>query len=690
MKKKSIFVLSACSFLLFGGLTSCDTLSKFEVIETQSEDYDIVGLDTSGYSTGDKVTFTVVVKTPGKIIDEVTAGSETVIHEAENTYSFTMPETEVIIEVTLADQVVETDDLALALEKASGGAAFETVFVEKQTYVNNSGEVSSRSRYSRKVTSLATSEYNLITRYSSVYDYNEDNFDNDTPIDVSESEAETIYMFSKIPGTTNLGTASLGLDNVVHYEEVLDSATEVNLDWYETFNNPFNLLTAADFTVDETDATVYHLDTTTIKNRIVCDALALIVFGDIQQAYTVSEFSVKVVDGEFESYSGRFADPSFEWYKSEVYFSGKFTGFGSEVFEAPTPVEGEGDATFDEAMAKLKEGNYTVSVKEVYTSSWDGSVTTYVTNGQSDGGETFLQEIYDENPNVATDEPLEAYYYVQQAVYDSWLEAYEYSVQQAVKIKDKFYTFSSDREDVKILDNMLPSFELSSAFFDKEGDTYTLKTSDELPYYTVFGSEDVFSPFTTLTVRNLKVTITDDSISFVTDDTYGTITTITYTDIGTTTVPEHTVNTSIEDLTKWEDYFKSDEIVAEATETIPSEVMNLVPVPRVSYGGNVANVTPSYMEVDSDSGYRTMQIICALDGYGGYVDLQYDDLLVLFTDGLVKAGFKYDTAQTDAYYFNKQMQVLGEDCDVTISLGGYSSYFVVEYEITPVKEETQP
>ncbi len=512
MKKKSIFVLSACSFLLFGGLTSCDTLSKFEVIETQSEDYDIVGLDTSGYSAGDKVTFTVVVKTPGKVIGEVTAGNETVIHEAENTYSFTMPETEVIIKVTLTDQVVEADDLALALEKASGGAAFETVFVEKQTYVNNSGEVSSRSRYSRKITSLATSEYNLITRYSSVYDYNEDNFDNDTPIDVSESEAETIYMFSKIPGTTNLGTASLGLDNVVHYEEVLDSATEVNLDWYETFNNPFNLLTATDFTVDENDATVYHLDTTTIKNRIVCDALALIVFGDIQQAYTVSEFSVKVVDGEFESYSGRFADPSFEWYKSEVYFSGTFTGFGSEVFEAPTPVEGEDDATFDEAMAKLKEGNYKVSVKEVYTSSWDGSVTTYVTSGQSDGGETFLQEIYDENPNVATDEPLETYYYVQQAVYDTWLEAYEYSVQQAVKIKDKFYTFSSDREDVKILDNMLPSFELSSAFFDKEGDTYTLKTSDELPYYTVFGSEDVFSPFTTLTVRNLKVTIADDSV----------------------------------------------------------------------------------------------------------------------------------------------------------------------------------
>lgn len=689
MKKKSIFVISACSLLLFGGLTSCDTLPKFEVIETQSEDYDIVGLDTSGYSVGDKVTFTVVVKTPGKVIDEVTAGNETVIHEAENTYSFTMPETEVIIEVTLADQVVEADELALALEKASGGAAFETVFVEKQTYVNNSGEVSSKSRYSRKVTSLATSEYNLITRYSSVYDYDEDNFDNDTPIDVSESKADTIYMFSKIPGTTNLGTAFLGLDNVVHYEEVLDSATEVNLDWYETFNNPFNLLTAADFTVDETDATVYHLDTTTIKNKIVCDALALIVFGDIQQAYTVSEFSVKVVEGEFESYSGRFADPSFEWYRSEVYFSGTFTEFGSEVFEVPAPVEGEGDATFDDAMAKLKEGNYKVNVEEVYTSSWDDSVTTYVTSGQSDGGDTFLQEIYDDNANAATDEPLETYYYAQQEVYDDWLEAYEYSVQQSVKIKDKFYTFSSDREDVKILDNMLPSFELSSVFFAKEGDTYTLKTSDELPYYTVFGSEDVFSPFTTLTLRNLKVTITDDSVTFVTDDTYGTITTITYTDIGTTTVPEHTVNTSTEDLTKWEDYFKSDEIVTEATKTIPSEVMNMVPVPRVSYGGNVANVTPSYMETDEKTGYRTMQIICALDDYGGYVDLQYDDLLVLFTDGLVKAGFKYDTTQTDAYYFIKKMQVLGEDCDVSISLGGYSSYFVVEYEITPIREETE-
>ena len=46
-------------------------------------------------------------------------------------------------------------------------------------------------------------------------------------------------------------------------------------------------------------------------------------------------------------------------------------------------------------MAKLKEGNYKVSVKEVYTSSWDDSVTTYVTSGQSDDGETFLQEIAD-------------------------------------------------------------------------------------------------------------------------------------------------------------------------------------------------------------------------------------------------------------------------------------------------------
>ena len=495
-------------------------------------------------------------------------------------------------------------------------------------------------------------------------------------------------MFAKVPETTNLGTTYLGIDNVVHYSDVLDSSTEVNLDWYETFNNPFNLLTSTDFVADETEAGVYHLNTSDLLNRTVCDALALIVFGDIQQAYSVSEFSVKIEDGEFTSYSGKFADPKFDWYKSEVSFTGAFTGFGEEVFEAPVAVTTSEDTTFDEAMAKLKLGNYTVTSTEDYTSSFSGR-SVEVIKGFSDGGDTFLQDLYDTNADMTIAKPIDTYYYVQQEEYDDFMEQYDFSVQQSVKIKDEFFVFSSDREDIKILDNMLPTFNLSSAFFNKDGNTYTLKTSDELPYYVDFGDESVFSPFTSLTIRNLKITITDDSVTFVTDDTYGTITTVSFTNIGTTTVESYDVNLTTEKLTKWEDYFKSDEVVEQALNTIPSEIINIVPTPRVSFGGSVANVTPAYLKVDETTGARSMQIVCLLDSYGDYVDLQYDDLLVLFSSGLTKVGFEFDEENVYEYAFVKEMDVLGKLSTVEISLGGYSDQFIIDYDIVPVEEEIE-
>lgn len=694
MKKKSLFVLSTCSFLLFGTLVSCSNESTpftqaFLVNETTSSDYDIVGLDTTGYAQGRKVTFGVVVKNGQKVISEVNAGNETVTHEGGNVYTFVMPAKDVTIEVVLADLEPEKTDevlgLADALEKASEGASFETVLVEKQTYIDNSGNISSQSRYARKITSDATSEYNLVTRYKSVYDYNKENFANNTPIDVSKTEADTITMYSKIPNTTNLGTTALGIDNVVHYYDVLDSATEVNLDWYETFNNPFNLLSVTDFVEDETEEGLFHLKTEDIKNRLVCDALALIVFGDIQQQYTVEEFSVKVVDGEFTTYSGHFAEPQFEWYRSEVLFTGEFKGFGKTVFEEPKPVDGASDATFDEAITKLKEGNYTVSVTEDYTSAYYGR-TVDVTKGYSDGGDSFLQEFYATNADMTTAEAYEVYYYLQQSEI-GWGDIEEFSIQRGVKIKEEYYTFSSDLEDVKIKDNLLPTFAISSALFDKEGNKYTLKSSENLPYYMMLGSEEVFSPFTSLSIRNLEITIGEDSVTFVTDDTYGTITTVEYSKIGTTTVPEITIKTTTEGLKTWEDYFKTEDDVTLANNTIPSEIMNLVPTPKVSYGGNVTNVAPNYAEVDKETGARTMQIVCALDDVGDYVDLQYDDLLVYFSQAVTKEGFIYDESNTDEYAFKKEMNVLGVDSTVEISFGGYGNYFVVQYDIAPIVEE---
>ena len=62
-----------------------------------------------------------------------------------------MPNEVVTIEVVLADiPEAETPELELALEKASTGAAFDTVYIEKQTYINTSGEISSKKQVCKK------------------------------------------------------------------------------------------------------------------------------------------------------------------------------------------------------------------------------------------------------------------------------------------------------------------------------------------------------------------------------------------------------------------------------------------------------------------------------------------------------------------------------------------------------------
>ena len=174
-------------------------------------------------------------------------------------------------------------------------------------------------------------------------------------------------------------------------------------------------------------------------------------------------------------------------------------------------------------MSKLKEGNYTVSVTEDYTGFFGRTVD--VTKGYSDGGDSFLQEFYATNADMSTAEAYEAYYYLQKSEI-GWGDIEEFSIQRGVKIKEEYYTFSSDLEDVKIKDDLLPTFALSSALFDKKDNKYTLKTSENLPYYTMLGNEEVFSPFTSLSIRNLEITIGEDSITFVTDDNYGSITTV--------------------------------------------------------------------------------------------------------------------------------------------------------------------
>jgi len=64
-------------------------------------------LSSDGYKTGDTVTFIISVSDTTKEVDVVKMGS-TVLGNVDGVYSFTMGGSDVVIEVSLKDKVVET------------------------------------------------------------------------------------------------------------------------------------------------------------------------------------------------------------------------------------------------------------------------------------------------------------------------------------------------------------------------------------------------------------------------------------------------------------------------------------------------------------------------------------------------------------------------------------------------------
>ena len=122
MKKKLISVV-AIGALLAGGVallagcnggnngggdgTSQKTAGKFSVSYTESEDYEVNGLQAE-YAPGETVTFTVTVKNSAKEISSVRVNNARISPNDNGSYSFEMPEEDVTLRITLSDKVAPT------------------------------------------------------------------------------------------------------------------------------------------------------------------------------------------------------------------------------------------------------------------------------------------------------------------------------------------------------------------------------------------------------------------------------------------------------------------------------------------------------------------------------------------------------------------------------------------------------
>lgn len=120
MRKRHIIPAVALSLLLGTSLIACGvqsndeqsgekTKTDFKVSVKTSSDYEVKGLKDS-YKAGDTVSFTIVVKSEIKIVTSVRADS-TKVNAVDGVYSFTMPEKDVDLKITIMEKEAPVFDV---------------------------------------------------------------------------------------------------------------------------------------------------------------------------------------------------------------------------------------------------------------------------------------------------------------------------------------------------------------------------------------------------------------------------------------------------------------------------------------------------------------------------------------------------------------------------------------------------
>lgn len=238
-----------------------------------------------------------------------------------------------------------------------------------------------------------------------------------------------------------------------------------------------------------------------------------------------------------------------------------------------------------------------------------------------------------------------------------------------------------------LVDDLLPSFDISTVLFE-EGETagtYVLRS--DLPSYFAGLTSSSFSLFTSNEAGELTIDTNNNQIKFdlkASESSYTNDEVTTFSNIGSTSVANTAVTTSTEALTKWEDYFTSQSVVDSVLAILPSRVLNYIPLPKLeTYEAEGNNLTSVGVYADSSSNEVQLQI--RLDEYGDNADAQYEDLLVLITNGLTENGFELTSLDPwYGYTFNKVETINEKQTDISISLGASGSYFLVDFALSEV------
>lgn len=416
----------------------------------------------------------------------------------------------------------------------------------------------------------------------------------------------TTYSHDVIDGVDSAVSVTLGLDNVIRKEVIGDYDTGVAYKWESLgFDNGFKGVKVEDLTLESEG--VYNVNLINLSKETL-NNFSVSFYG--MSGYEIDQLKLGVSkEGDLATIAGVYKQATEEIMGinvvTDISFTGRFNAIpkGEKAVLNTEPLKGEEDATFASAMKKLQ------------TNNWKAALTTEKGVFGKDEVKKGASGVVYATPEAMT---YETYYAngglnTQAAIYKVGDKA-----QHVAKIGDNYYK-NGNEEDYEFPGNYLPTFAISSLFFDKEGDTYTLNHDR---YYNGYDTTYVFSSLYGVEVKDLSIKITDDSVIFNNFTPAGAHTVSdraieTYTDFGkqANLIDTSKVKDTIAGLT-WVDIFKSHPNYSEVLEIFNNDETLLKAVPTTEDNHSIislyvdAAMGDLQFQFDNLSGSKEGEALC--------------------------------------------------------------------------------
>lgn len=336
---------------------------------------------------------------------------------------------------------------------------------------------------------------------------------------------------------------------------------------------------------------------------------------------------------------------------------GTFTDFGEDVTSEVAPLTGTEDPEFAAAIAKLQADNWSF---EAVQHSFDFTAEVSKESGHWKGKSDGSSMVYESQDSLGNKNFAYGYY-------DYSNEEGDF-LQGVVPIGDFFYEDSVVYIDAS-MDDMYPSFDISSLFFVKDEEAsvdgklvYSLNPDlvisreNNILLFTAFDS-DSYSDL----VVYLTITITDDAITIHnqttdTPDKDGLVYDITYTDFGkqSNLIPADAIKTDATGLT-WSELLSNNQSVLKTlTDLFGQELLDSIP----TFG--VANVGA---DVSTPS---NPWFICST-----YSKEQNDELLASYSKALEDAGFASVPNEEGSVVYRKKVTVRNKEYYLLVTIAPF-------------------